>query len=286
MPEGYEKRPQIIKDLLQFKRFDPLPPNLEKAQIEFLQSDEYLGEGAESLVIIHPDNPNLIIGYVHLESSANKWHYHLAPSIIYHSHRIWSTLFPHNFPEIKFASSGPDAKTVRERIMGHTELDYETNPKLRTSKPDIKYPFNKVYEAVMNHNLPEPYIDNFESNFIISDDGGQYYVDLVVESRFYEIDFQTWDLDNLLRFLREKRRELSGSEKLKVLKSAERINQIKIAKYFIETKNSPPVDYDSVRHAAKNLGLKVSDEFIIKTVPAVQRILNKLEKIFKKGRTS
>lgn len=159
----------------------PIPYEVDADSISILSDDTYdaflnnnakiLGEGAECLVVSLPDKPDKAIAY----SFHNTYE---AMDVVrakntFYAHKILKILFPNNFPTIHaaFAQDNNGNKgTIRERIE-HSPYDGRV----------IKNKFKQVDEffAYVLRVSPYQFFDANDDNFVLSNDGNEYFVDLV-----------------------------------------------------------------------------------------------------------
>jgi hypothetical protein len=132
---------------------------------------EILGEGEECLVVALPDHPDKAIAYS-FHNSYEDFDAKRA-KVTFYAHKIMKILFPHNFPNI-YATIAEDKNknkgTIRERIH---HGPYGRMP--------IKNSFRDVAGFCTNVlRVPASlYFDTNEDNFVLGDDGGEYYLDLI-----------------------------------------------------------------------------------------------------------
>lgn len=121
---------------------------------------EVLGSGRESVVIVNPKNDKEVIGYDFKDISPEQ------------SERddlvqgIMSTLFPHNYPHHQHLKNNSEdclPITVRQRI-------------IESNNSEVKYPYDQVRQILHKIDLPV-YIGDASINFMIGEDGGEYYID-------------------------------------------------------------------------------------------------------------
>ena len=123
-----------------------------------------------------PDHPDKAIAYS-FENNYEDFDALRAKTSFY-THKIFNILFPHNFPKIYAAFGTNDDKnkgTVRERVF---DAGYGGRK--------INHPFMKVHDffRFVLGVRPEMYIDANDQNFALSDDGDEYYIDLISSSGF------------------------------------------------------------------------------------------------------
>ncbi|MBI2633240.1 MAG: hypothetical protein HYW78_02505 [Parcubacteria group bacterium] len=125
-----------------------------------------IGRGSECVVISTPHKEKIIA----LPSTPLS---PLEAKKSFYFQRIFSTLFPHNFPHFYAAFGNHENKygvssgTVRKMIKGQQSLD---------GKPKVQYPFKKVLDICSSLKIPLRF-DHTDCNFLIGKDGGEYYVD-------------------------------------------------------------------------------------------------------------
>ena len=118
-----------------------------------------------------PDLPGKVIAYSFFNASEN--FDTKRAKLTFYTHRIFSILFPFNFPKIHAAVSETKDKnkgTVRQQI--HPEKD--------KNRP-IRHSFESVLDFFEKELQINPYyfFDLNEQNLIVSEDGNEYFVDLV-----------------------------------------------------------------------------------------------------------
>lgn len=157
-----------------------------------------IGIGAETIVLPHPGDETKVDGISMFPLTARR------AKLIFRYHSILSTLFPHNFPHIYASFGAPDCVdnekaitecntgTIRQKITGrplrHYSYDYKTHSmtdrivtkskRLKRRELDVKHPFSKAMETIYKLGA-DPVIDNHNGNFLVSADGGEYYLDTV-----------------------------------------------------------------------------------------------------------
>jgi hypothetical protein len=202
MPEINPFKKDFVKNISDKKNDGSF---LDSRSFEKIAADfgvKKIGAGTECFVTEDPDSKEKVIAinYKNLSPEDAK--------DLYYSSKIWSTLFPHNFPKIHAASAEIDENkfngTVREKIDGKTlhEHGYSFNQMIASDFKEKKlflsiimniknyisnkttraqYPFSTTYEEmkILSHepyNLPF-FIDTNTHNFIKTDNGDEYYVD-------------------------------------------------------------------------------------------------------------
>ena len=160
-----------------------------KKVLERRYENEILGAGNECIVVLMQGDEKKVAAYRYSQEldlfEAKKTFY---------LHRIFSTLFPHNFPRFygSFASRKNPAGelelpggTIRQKIEGETKPRWADDiAPLRAVmnfivKPKIKYPFKEAEKKCLEMGFVLPAFDMHAGNFIYGVDGGEYFVDTI-----------------------------------------------------------------------------------------------------------
>ncbi len=148
---------------------------------------EVVGDGGECVVIPLEDNErDIVAAFTYKEMSS------ITAKNIFYSQRILSTLFPHNFPHF-YAAFGrkKDKKnitgTIRERIRNN-------------KKREIKYSFREIEEKLAEIGLHFDFDSTKNDNFIIGEDGGEYYVDVSLPFMYY---LKNLKMEGLVSYMQE-----------------------------------------------------------------------------------
>lgn len=190
MPEpGMPKNEFIkkIRDTVAQKHCNLWPHEILK--IADANNQEVIGSGAECVVIPGENNSrDVVVAYTYFDLNP------LKAKQLFYSQRVFSILFPHNFPHF-YAAFGRNPKlkqtenpsgTIRERIH-------------RDKEGSVKYPFAEVEKICKSLNLPL-YIQNGDQNFTTGEDGGEYYVDTIDH-----LDPKQIDKNKLISYMREQK---------------------------------------------------------------------------------
>jgi hypothetical protein len=171
-------------------------------EIESLLLKKYegdvIGKGSECIVVPIEGEEKKIAAYSYSRE--------LSPSQakrIFYLQRIFSTLFPHNFPHF-YASVGSLSRsegeegvtgTIRHKIDGiatkeaikrHPSLD-KNLPFLEKARANLRralpphFPFSEVLRACKKEMGFDLHHDSSTVNFLLGSDGGEYYVDTLKE---------------------------------------------------------------------------------------------------------
>ena len=131
---------------------------------------------------------------------------------LFYVNRFLNILFPHNFPKI-FTSSGRKEKkrsgTIRQWIH-----------KQDVSQENIKYPFDRVTDAMNEMELPFKLEAGSRESIIAGNDGGEYFIERVSLA-----ENPQWDLEKIEGFL--EKNQYSLYEKRVVLKTIARLQSLK-----------------------------------------------------------
>lgn len=221
MPELPIKKPQIALDFENPKSRQDLEDKIYaghnegktdlKTLTELYPETEYLGRGAEALVIGHPENPEKVVAFDIMDRGGYFTPGPIRALEIYHLHRILSTLFPHNFPKFYAVRGGDNAQSIRERVV-------------KSSESKIRFPFKGVKEACEVMGMPLS-VDLSKHNFVKTEDGGEYYLDRVMTDND-SLPFESLDLLKLKEFMNSQKIDLV--EQRRVLLSLQRLGELEI----------------------------------------------------------
>jgi hypothetical protein len=195
---------------------DEIAPELEQ---------EIVGSGEISFVLPGSDvkGKETVFAYSYADENP------LRMKEIFYAQRIYSTLFPHNFPhfyaafgktrQAKIENRIPDniSGTIRQRIF---PADMKTNTDSSTSvDAGIKYPFSHVRDVCESIGLPLD-IEDSSHNLMHGADGGEYYVD-TANPRF---DVHKIDIEKVDAYMRDN--QFSEQDIHAVHSSIERLKEI------------------------------------------------------------
>ena len=173
MPEFGIPHRKFIERFDQFSRSHVLLSKEEVRRLAENYDEKFVGAGVEVVVVEKEGNPEIIeaIRYKELRPSEAKR--------IFYTQRIYSTLFPDNFPRFHNVSSDRinDDETgspryrsgsVRQRIRGE----------IGKSKEEIKHPISSVVKVCEEYGIPLKLDDYHAGNFITStESSSEFYVD-------------------------------------------------------------------------------------------------------------
>jgi len=178
----------------------------ERSVIKYLRSNgmEHLGSGAENHVL--DVNPHFKEWWEVWKKKQEKGEVVFAVDYAnkdsaeknisrFYVNRLLNILFPHNFPKIYATFVVPPNSndivggTVRQSV-------YKSEDKNQI----IAYPISEVEKVIKMLNLPiVGFDDGSQDNFILSDDGGEYYVDKL----FFYGDGYSWNENRLKKYMQK-----------------------------------------------------------------------------------
>lgn len=179
--------------------------------------DEMIGAGGEYVVVPDPKGKRESIAVAFRYKDKDM--FPLRAKSIFYLQRIFSTLFPHNFPHFYAAFGRPQAGTaeqtaaptgqIRERIKGlrhglggyYADGDY-ASPFMGVPDPRVRHPFKKVLDTCEKEFGLELSYDKASSNFLLGSDGGEYYVDVLEKWGFYELNHDDV-VERIIRYMKE-----------------------------------------------------------------------------------
>lgn len=147
-------------------RFDRLQTIAQESG--YLCNENLIGAGQECVVVTNQQTPEAVMAFTYQDMDP------IEARKTFYVHRIFSTLFPHNFPHF-FASFGGDySRTIRQRI-------YPAN----SDDTQVQFPFSKVMaEVVFNWGIrgggiSAMHFDSAPFNYVVAVDGGEYFLDRI-----------------------------------------------------------------------------------------------------------
>lgn len=226
MPEAIDGQELAITKTL--KEEEPL--SLE--EIEDLvgkYNRELVGKGVECVVISHRNQPEKVvaISYKGLQPEVAKE--------IFYLQRIFSTLFPHNFPHF-YASFGEYQTGVSEG----RKISGTVRERVSRTKREIKYPFSRVLGFCQECLIPVDFDVKGASsrlNLLVGRGGGEYYTDTIKEtSNLYPSSKRPgWHLAEVMEYMDEAKSDkgeplYSRRDKRIVRGSIERLAELDLIK--------------------------------------------------------
>jgi|SRR3989344_4317562 len=207
----------------------------DSAEIENLQglakklNLKWRGSGIECAVVSHPSNEKKVfaIQYHFFDIERAKKDYL--------QQKVLSTLFPHNFPRFHAAAgdhqgqgdvhqvSGTIRQTIEGVLGGHegyeptvrpwnemTPLDFEQTVPLPSHRGrEIEYPFKNIILPLERFGIVR-YHDMKKENFILGEDGGEYFVDTLAT-----LPIQDWNVSEIEKYMDEKNLDDGTKETVK-----------------------------------------------------------------------
>jgi len=181
MPELGHYNPEISSKLSkEIKRLEPGHILNDRELSRFLEKrgEEFLGSGNECVVITDSRSDSKVavaFSYEEVSPESAKKTFYLQ--------RVFSTLFPNNFPHFHLSKSvnqKGQVSSVRELI------DVEH---LGTKGAKSQHPFKKVYQLCQKLGI-KVIFDGSGSNWAVDKKGDEYYVDSLHSANFSEWDSQ------------------------------------------------------------------------------------------------
>lgn len=172
--------------------------NFDHLQIVVRESgyllENLVGAGQECVVVAGKEKPEVVIAFTYQDMDP------IEAKKTYYAHRVFSTLFPHNFPRFTASFSGEYARTVRERKV----------PAKREDVP-VKFPFSEVVAEVgyrwclKGGGLSTRYFDSAPFNYVVAADGGEYFLDSIAVRYGIEQELASGAVrSNIFQFMQEK----------------------------------------------------------------------------------
>lgn len=182
MSERGHYNQEFVSEIREWMRRGPNYDNAQAVELVNKYGEQFLGQGLEAVVVTKggPESKLAVaFSYRDIKPEQAKKTFYLQ--------RIFSRLFPHNFPRFYVSGSGNKEQsfTIRQRIKGG-------DPALVThSFKDVLQTCNKLGIKFL--------WDYFkEENFLTTDQGDEYYVDSLHTANFSE-----WDMDRIIDYMRQ-----------------------------------------------------------------------------------
>ncbi|HTE48847.1 MAG TPA: hypothetical protein VK675_03010 [Candidatus Paceibacterota bacterium] len=173
--------------------------NVSQAEVlELLNSfnEEYIGMGREVITVDlqRSEGPEKIVAVNYRDMSPER------AKEIFYLQRVFSTLFPHNFPHF-YVSSGKNSKSTNENVSGTVRQKIK-GPILVNLKKGIKpestfYPLEKVKDACQKLGIQIKMDLIGNNNFILGADGGEYYVDTLDD-----FNVKQWSIVKIIKYMK------------------------------------------------------------------------------------
>lgn len=183
-----------------------------------------VGYGAEKYVVELPNDPSKIASADFSPKTPE------LVKAIYYTHRIYSKLWPYNFPKPCATAGSIDktmpSMTIKDRIFKDKfNLNNLLERRLVTFHKgvhifQVKYPFSEVERDCRKFDIPLVIDDSIKANFIVGRDGGEYYIDTIHN---YNADIDL-PVDNFIDYMES--RNIAKSEQNKIVTEIQRSNYL------------------------------------------------------------
>lgn len=188
------------------------------AQIENDPDLAFVGEGVESIVVSTKSKPERVMAISYFDLSPQEARQE------FYVHRIFSTLFPHNFPHFYAAlgswdvGKNPEGNTtlstgtVRERIVSKERRKLslpEIIIRKLTNNPQVKFPLSKAWREFEKMHIDlDHFLDTewgaLSENTLLGEDGGEYYIDKIKPSGLQPFSFNEDTQASILKYMNDK----------------------------------------------------------------------------------
>jgi hypothetical protein len=272
MPEGLDSSPELVETIKQdhkvSRRVNLSNEGSERKLSDIIQrfpETEYIGKGGECVVVGKPSDLEKVIAFNFDRVDP------IRAGQIYHYQRILSTLFPHNFPRFFASTSGDQAKTVRQRI-----ISGENN--------SILFPIENVLKICQAIGIPVQLDEQVlpsgsKANFIVGNDGGEYYVDLL---QFNPRSMSEWNEENLLKYMNgsdnsgQPRTDIQGQQD--IIRSLRRLHELAIVQLAREKKSNGKFTPEWLEEEIKSHGLNNDENSLTRSKTTIMSTLNFLDR--------
>jgi len=173
--------------------------------------EEFVGWGGESIVILKKGCPEKVIAISYGEDRESP----TEAKSDYYLHRVFSTLFPHNFPKFYASFGGEYAGTIRQKV------EKAGKKRIFQKRLPTKYPFTKVERTCEELGIPL-YFQVLPKNFIVGADGGEYYVDRLIGPKRYD-----WNITKIVGYM-DSTGGFAEKDKRVVIRSIERLKGLSL----------------------------------------------------------
>lgn len=219
MPSIEKSNSDFIQEAKEYLRQAPnslYPEHIQEREaglrdIAIYYGIELLGVGRTRFVFVMPDHPDKVFA-VH-----RNHRFPLEAKIDYYLQNIYSAVWPYNFPRAFFSSGSPSylgdepAGNINQIIKGEASRRVGAHRiisgflETAETDQDVKYPFSKVVSDCEYWNIPL-YIDRVLQNFVLGEDGGEYYLDAIQSIGTFE-NYDSSSLRNITKMLTSRRNE-------------------------------------------------------------------------------
>lgn len=258
MPELAASPDSIIGRVLEHKivELGRRPKDEELIKLVTSYDGRIVGQGAECVVLEHPYDESKVSAFS-LSGVLAIDYGGMNPKVakeVFYLQRIFSTLFPHNFPHF-YAAFGrhedQPAGTIREKVQGESVLEIPLKGEDFESSGRVRFPWKFVEEAIREMVLAAVSLDTSNTrdneNLMLGKDGGVYYLDTIKVSGNFP-----WDLKRVQAFLDRNDHDgkplYSPLDKTIVLKSVDRLFGLGIIDIYNDI--SPVANESGVKMAA------------------------------------
>jgi hypothetical protein len=184
---------------------------------------EYVGKGASCIVVAIPGDTKRVVAFNHYPSTPQEM------KLVFYTQRLLVTLFPHNLPRFYAAFSDNEndnilSGTIRQRIKRRFGERVPTDEYKRA----VKYRFENVEKELRKIDLAIGF-DDFEKNFDVGSDGGEYFLDTP-----YMPYFRAINRTKILEYMRTNRNPKYSKYEIHVVnKTIKRIAALEDTKYNV-----------------------------------------------------
>lgn len=171
-----------------------------------------VGYGAEKYVVEFPNDPSKIAS-ADIKPKTPE----LAKAIFY-THRVYSKLWPYNFPKPSAVTGSTESSLpsmmINNRIFrDNFHISNLFDRRFITLHKgahlfQVKYPFSSVERDCRKFDIPLVIDDSIKENFIVGRDGGEYYIDTILN---YKADLDL-PVDSFINYM-ESRRVPEGEQR-------------------------------------------------------------------------
>jgi hypothetical protein len=225
MPLVEIPKPKLVTEIRQIAASSLFPNVREFRNFLSAKAEQYgvdkIGDGAQHFVFATPKDGERAVSVFFAATGPRE------AKLAFYLQRIYSTLWPDNFPRMYAACSPKDknspAVTIRRRIyLGGKMKPPGDFAKIKEVLPeDSPKSFKHVVIDSRNYGIPLP-LDIMPSNYVLGKDGGEYYVDEIDWREFRNV--QPFPQRNILKFMED--RNFSKVKKRLVQVSIARIKHL------------------------------------------------------------
>lgn len=176
MPESFHDTALLKKVREKARRFDFKGKPLSSSNFEEWTKEhgiDFVGSGNFSFVTTSPRDPEKVIAINYTTEEGTPAEF---AKLQYYAQNIFHTLFPHNFPKWHLVVLEPTQETKDDRLSGTVRQRIRGTTLGNKEAAEVKYPFSTVFDFFQDYKLPFLF-DPRVANFMVGNDGGEYYVD-------------------------------------------------------------------------------------------------------------